>query len=92
MYTEIDAISNNYTYLTDQSNCKYAAQLFYLHRLSDKYFIRVGLQSAYDINDIKTRLIEELPSALYNNNNYANYWNNNINARFCKDQGKFTFT
>ena len=92
LYTGIDEISNNYAYLTNQSNCEYSAQLFYLHRLSDKYFIRVGLQSVYDINDIKTRLIEELPSTLYNNDNYANYWDNNLNVRLCKDQGIFTFT
>lgn len=92
LYTETDTLSNKYNYLTDQSNWKFSAQLFYLHRLSDNYFVRVGLQSAYDINKIQTELMEELPGTLYNNDNYANYWDNNINARFCKDHGKFTFT
>lgn len=91
-YESIDALSNCYTYVTDQDDSKYSAHLFYLHRLSDKYFIRVGLQSAYERNFMRTKLQQEDPDVLYDNDNYANYWDNNINARLCKDLGKFTFT
>ena len=43
-------------------------------------------------NDIQTSLVGEDPSKLYNNYNYVNCQNNNINIRFCKDHGNFTFT
>lgn len=91
-YNGIYGLNDNYAYDDNHIERKYSAQLFYLHRLNNYYFLRFGGQCSY----VNSRFISDLEpkddKLMFCNENYLNYFDNNFNLRFVKDRGKFTFT
>lgn len=85
-------LPDDYTYNDNHIERRLSAQLFYLHRLNDTYFFRVGAQSTYDQDTYGANLTPEENNTLFQKYNRVSYLDHNLNLRFSKDKGKFTFT
>lgn len=91
-YDGMFGLTENYLYANDHIRRKYSAQLFYLYRLSDRYFFRFGAQTSYDRENFSSGIQPDDNKTEFDNQNYVGYFDNNFHIRFSKDRGKFTFT
>lgn len=92
LYTEDLGLQNSFLYTNKTRDQLLSAELFYLHRLSHKYFYRVGYRIMHDHLSYSSLLEQEKPVEQYNNESYLNYLNHNIDLRFSKDSGRITYT
>lgn len=91
-YDGMFGLSDSYLYDKKHIDRKYSAQLFYLHRLNNRYFLRFGAQCNYDKSHFYSDLQPEENKQMFLNRNYVGYLDNNLNIRLVKDRGKLTFT
>jgi hypothetical protein len=90
-YAETLGLSDSYRYAVDETEQKLSAQLFYLHRLNDSYFFRIGMQHQYNRQTFVSLLEQEQPNTRFDNDNELDYLSNGVNVKFGKDKGRLTF-
>lgn len=82
-----DAYRYNYTSKLSQL----AAQLFYIHRISPKYYLRLSATGKHDRQAFTSSFDEEVVSTAYHNDETLNYTRISTDALLGKDSGKFNF-
>ncbi len=91
-YNKFLGLDDRYKYKSKHQDQKLSAQLFYLLRLSDQYYLRIGAQSLYEKDNLITNLTPNSHVADFDNDNYVKCLDNNISLKLSKDIGKLTFT
>jgi hypothetical protein len=90
-YAEALGLSDSYRYAVNETERKLSVQLFYLHRIGDRYFFRIGMQRQYNRQTFVSLLAQEMPNTRFDNDNRLEYRSNGVNVKFGKDKGKLTF-
>ena len=85
-------LDNTHEQRRKKNSSTYALQIFYLHRLSDTYYLRVALKGAEDKQRLDSRVGQESPAGLYANNSHIDYTTYYGEATAGKDQGKWTLS
>lgn len=81
-----------YTYDYRNRNDIYAVQLFYLHRLSDSYFLRLSLKGEEDRQSFTANGAQTEWNAIYENGSWIHYTSSYGEAVLGKDKDKLTFS
>ncbi|MCD8310347.1 MAG: carboxypeptidase-like regulatory domain-containing protein, partial [Prevotellaceae bacterium] len=104
-YKESSRFESTYTYFTPSMGLDdaydydyrrkenlYAAQLFYLHRLSESYYLRVALKAEEQKQSFTTLNSQATPTTLYDNDAHLDYTDGYAEAMLGKDKGKIDFS
>lgn len=84
-------IPSQYRYNTRHTANEYAANLFYLHRLNEAYYLRFGVKGRYNQTSFKTHFDEEAKNDLYHNDATLNNTSYTTDALLGKDKGSLQF-
>lgn len=85
-------LDNSYEYDYKNRDEIYATQLFYLHRLSGSYYMRLALSGEKDKHYFTTQHRQTDTTAVYGNNSHVYYTTYNGDAMLGKDRGNLTFS
>lgn len=85
-------LDRNYEYDCERGDATYSAQLLYLHRLGESYFMRLGAGGELHDQSFTTRLSQEARTARYDNDVSLDTrrWNAHVEAG--RDRGDLTFS
>lgn len=87
-----EVINTSYCYDTRHREEQVGGQLFYLHRLDENYFLRIGLQSTYARHTFDSNMESGWVTHEYDNDLFIDHTDNGLSLKLNKDRGKFTFT
>ena len=85
-------LDDSYEYDYRNRNNIYAAQLFYLHRLSDSYYLRLALKGEEDRQSFTTRNGQPDGTTVYDNDARIDYTTCYGEAMIGKDRGNLVFS
>lgn len=91
-FTPLMNLDNSYEYDYKNRNEIYAAQLFYLHRLSDSYYMRFALSGEKDKQYFTTQHRQTDTTAVYGNDSHVYYTTCYGDVMLGKDRGNLTFS
>lgn len=86
------SLDDSYEYDYKDRNNVYAAQLFYLHRISDSYYLRLALKGEEDKQYFTTQNRQSNPTVIYDNDSQIDYTTCYGDAMVGKDRGNLSFS
>lgn len=91
-YTASLSLGDSYDYQYNNLDNTFAAQIFYLHRISNKYYMRLSLKSEVDRQHFATHDCGDNLSLIFNNDSRINYFTYYGETMFGKDKGNLDFS
>ncbi len=85
-------LNSNYEYDRERGDATHSAQLLYLHRLSETYFMRLGVGGELRFQRFKTRLSQDAHTARYDNDVRMDSRRWDAHAEAGRDRGDITFS
>lgn len=91
-FPEDMGLNRNYEYDCERDDATYSAQLLYLHRLGEKYFMRLGVGGELHDQRFTTMLSQEARTARYDNDVSLDTRRWDAHAEAGRDRGDLTFS
>lgn len=90
-YLEMLNLSKQYDYSTKRKNNEYSANIFYMHRLNDDYYLRVAMKGRHESQKLNSWLTQSVENKWFDNDSRLQYNDYNADASLGKDRGKLTY-